>query len=105
DAGGNTAITINPNQFTNLLTVNSVSPGGNLGLDADSVLFTAAPPTTPQADGDLTGDTIPDLLTTGGQNGLPAGLWLAAAQAGTGHTTGTGQIIPAANDIGANGNG
>ena len=39
-----------------------------------------------------------DLLRVGA-NGIPAGLWLARGQAGTGHTTGTGQVITAADDI------
>src|SRR5205814_2193285 len=54
---------------------------------------------------DLTGDNIPDLLSTGGQNGIPAGLWQAQGQAGAGHGTGTGQVIPAAANVGVNGNG
>ncbi|HKS98590.1 MAG TPA: LamG-like jellyroll fold domain-containing protein [Rugosimonospora sp.] len=105
DANGNATITVTPNRFTNVLTVNSVSAGGNLSLDAGRAVFIATPPATPQADGDLTGDNIPDLLTTGTSAGIPAGLWLAQGQASAGHTTGTGQLVPAVSDIGANGNG
>ncbi len=98
DSSGNTTITITPTRFTNVLTVNSVSTGGNTSLQAARKIFNAAAP-TPQADQDLTGDNIPDLLTTGGQNGVPAGLWLARAQSGT------GKVNPVAVNIGANGTG
>src|SRR5207248_2915199 len=86
-----------PNRFTNVLTVTSLSAGGNVG-DTRTVVFNATPPATPHADQDLTGDGLPDLIAVGGSNALPAGLWQA-----TGTDT-AGQLNPAAVDIGANGN-
>lgn len=102
-AGGAT-ITVTPPRFTNTLTVSSLSAGGNVG-DTAAVTFNAAPRAAPQADQDLSGDNIADLLTVGAQNNLPAGLWLASGQAGAGQTAGVGQVIPTAVNLGAHGNG
>ncbi|MFJ7899115.1 LamG-like jellyroll fold domain-containing protein [Streptomyces sp. NPDC096198] len=104
DSSGNATITITPTRHTNILSVSSLSSGSNYG-DSDAVIFNSASPANPQADGDLTGDTIPDLLTSGGQHGLPSGLWLANGQADPGKTTGDGHVISTANNIGINGNG
>ena len=83
DSGGNATVTVTPTRGTDALTVTAMSAGGNVGGTA-TVLFTAAAPAT-AADGDLTGDGIPDLVTPGGGGtGLPAGLWLARGQAGPG---------------------
>ncbi|MEW2045930.1 hypothetical protein [Streptomyces sp. NPDC005476] len=55
-------------------------------------------PVATAADGDLTGDGIPDLAVVGAQAGLPSGLWLA-------HGTADGQLGSEATDIGARGTG
>jgi uncharacterized protein YcfJ len=97
-------VTIKPNRSTNVLTVTGTSAGGNIGDTATAVFNSAAAATA--ADQDLTGDGIPDLLAVGSAtNGLPAGLWAAQGQAGTGHTTGTGQLVTAATNLGAMGKG
>jgi hypothetical protein len=95
-SSGDASIVVVPTRFTNTLTVTSQSAGGNIG-DAASVVFNANPAAT-EADADLTGDGNADLLTVGGGNGLPNGLWLAPG-------TGTGQVLTGVTDIGANGNG
>ncbi|PJN26142.1 LamG-like jellyroll fold domain-containing protein [Kitasatospora sp. CB02891] len=73
--GGNATIQVKPTRRTNVLTVTSMSPSGNFGQSA-AVTFNAKAP-TPAADGDLTGDGAPDLLTVGGARTLPSGVWLA----------------------------
>jgi len=100
-SAGAASISVTPTRFTNVLTVTSVSAGGNIGTEAN-VVFNSTPAAT-AADQDLTGDSIPDLLTVGNAGGVPAGLWMAQGQAGSGHTTGTGQVITAAVNLGANG--
>jgi hypothetical protein len=102
-SAGSATVTIKPNRFTNVLTVTGTSAGGNIG-DTATAVFNSAPAAT-AADQDLTGDGIPDLLAVGGGGALPAGLWAAQGQAGTGHTTGTGLLVTAATNLGANGNG
>ncbi|MEV4757824.1 LamG-like jellyroll fold domain-containing protein [Micromonospora sp. NPDC049559] len=92
---GKATLDITPTRFTNVLTVTSLTAGGNFGGTARQP-FNSAPATT-AADGDLTGDNQPDLLTVGGTHGLPAGLWLAKGKNST--------IAANATDIGANGNG
>ncbi len=104
DSSGNATITIKPTRHTNVLTVSSLSAGANYG-DATNVTFNSAAPTTVQADGDLSGDGVPDLLAVGNQNGLPPGLWLADGKVDPGHTNGDGHVINAAIDIGAYGAG
>jgi hypothetical protein len=94
---GDLTISITPTRFTNTLTVTSLSAAGNIGEIAEFT-FNSAPPATPQADGDLTGDGVPDLLIAGGQDSLPSGIWLASG-------LGTGQVNPATTDIGTLGNG
>ncbi|MFG2251609.1 LamG-like jellyroll fold domain-containing protein [Streptomyces mirabilis] len=102
-SSGNASITLKPNRRTNTLTVASLSAGSNYG-DTASLTFTSDAAAT-QADADLTGDGIPDLLTVGHQNGVPDGLWTAQGQAGTGHSAGDGHVVTSAVDLGANGNG
>ncbi|WP_042369658.1 hypothetical protein [Streptacidiphilus neutrinimicus] len=97
NATGGAAITFTPTGSVNVLTVTSLSPGGNPGGSA-TVQFSSATPPPNLTDGDLTGDHVPDLVTVGGQHGLPSGLWLAKG-AGDGHVA----TSPA--DIGVNGNG
>lgn len=103
-AAGNATATVTPTRSTDILTVTAISAGGNLGGTA-TCIFTAATP-SPAADGDLTGDAIPDLITPGGPGtGMPAGLWLAKGEAGSGLTAGDGQVIPTGINIGSEGNG
>ncbi|MEW2161055.1 LamG-like jellyroll fold domain-containing protein [Streptomyces sp. NPDC007189] len=105
DSSGNATISVIPTRHTNVLSVSSLSAGANYG-DAASVTFNSANPATPQADGDLTGDGVPDLLTVGGQNNsLPSGLWLAGGKTDPGKTIGDGHVLPSPRDIGVNGNG
>ncbi len=96
-------ITITPTRFTNTLTVSSLSAGANYG-DTTNCIFNSAEPATNAAPGDLTGGGVPDLLETGNQKTLPAGLWLASGQAGPGHT-GDGHINADATDLGMYGSG
>ncbi|WP_333766907.1 LamG-like jellyroll fold domain-containing protein [Streptomyces sp. IBSBF 2435] len=87
---------IKPTRGTNVLSVTSVSLGGNIGDTASCVLNAAAAATA--ADGDLTGDGVPDLALVGRQAGLPAGLWLV-------HGAPDGKIITAASQVGPQGPG
>ncbi|MFE9454570.1 LamG-like jellyroll fold domain-containing protein [Streptomyces sp. NPDC006739] len=104
DSSGNATISVTPTRHTNVLSVSSLSAGANYG-DTASLTFNSANPATPQADGDLTGDGVPDLLTVGGQHGLPSGLWLAGGKTDPGKTTGDGHVVSSPSDIGVNGNG
>ncbi|MGW4498564.1 LamG-like jellyroll fold domain-containing protein [Micromonospora sp. NPDC004336] len=92
---GAATISITPSRFTNTLTVTSISAGGNIG-DSKSVTFNSNPAAT-AADGDLTGDGAPDLVTVGARHGLPPGLWLAPTDGEQSALVGT--------NIGARGNG
>jgi hypothetical protein len=89
-------IYVKPTEQTNTLTVTAVASGGNTG-DAQDLQFIAHAPAT-AANGDLNGDGHADLVTVGGQNTLPAGLWQAAGD-------GAGQLTAQARNIGINGNG
>jgi hypothetical protein len=101
---GDATISVTPTRGTNALTVTAVSSGGNIG-DTATVIFNATAPAN-AADGDMTGDGIPDLVTAGGTGtGLPAGLWLYKAQAGPSLTAGDGDVITSGTDIGVEGNG
>jgi hypothetical protein len=71
--------TVRVTQYTNRLTVTSLSAGGNVGGNVVLTFSAAAPPVA--VDGDLDGDGHPDLVTVGGGNGLPSGLWWGAGQA------------------------
>jgi hypothetical protein len=103
-SSGNATATVTPTRGTDILTVTAISAGGNLGGTA-TCIFTAVAP-SPAADGDLTGDGIPDLITPGGPGtGMPAGLWLARGETGPGQGAGDGQVIPTGVDIGSEGNG
>ncbi|MGW0165955.1 FG-GAP-like repeat-containing protein [Streptomyces sp. NPDC003343] len=94
--GSSTSISITPTRGTNVLTVTAVSSGGNIG-DTANCLLIAAPAAT-AADGDMTGDGIPDLTAVGAQAGLSSGLWLA-------HGTTDGQLTTSATDLGMQGTG
>ncbi|MEU9446441.1 FG-GAP-like repeat-containing protein [Streptomyces sp. NPDC048304] len=105
DSSGNATITITPTRHTNVLSVSSLSAGSNYG-DSDAITFSSANPASPQADDDLTGDGVPDLLTVGSsQNNLHSGLWLAGGKTDPGKTTGNGHVVTAASNIGINGDG
>jgi hypothetical protein len=104
-SGAPTTIAVTPTRFTNTLSASSVSAGGNVSSTLPAVLIFNAVAATPAADGDFTGDRIPDLLNVGARNGYPSGLWVNPGQAGTGHTAGDGQIVPSASDLGTYGNG
>ncbi|MGW2883425.1 LamG-like jellyroll fold domain-containing protein [Streptomyces sp. NPDC001233] len=104
DSSGNATISITPTRHTNILSVSSLSAGSNYG-DSDAITFNSANPASPQADGDLTGDGVPDLLTVGKQNNLPSGLWLADGETDPGKTTGNGHVVTTAGNIGVNGDG
>lgn len=97
DASGNATITVTPTRSTNILVVTAISKGGNFSLQSGTLSFSAAP-APPRADADLTSDGTPDLVTIGGAHGLPPGVWLAK---GTG--AGDPSIVPAATNIGADG--
>ncbi|MFJ9907923.1 LamG-like jellyroll fold domain-containing protein [Streptomyces sp. NPDC101152] len=90
------SISLKPTTQTNVLTVTAVSSGGNLG-DTFNYIFIASAPATAASD-DLNGDGIADLLTVGGKNSLPAGLWQATG-------TSSGKVNPIARNIGIDGNG
>ncbi|MFI5908168.1 LamG-like jellyroll fold domain-containing protein [Dactylosporangium sp. NPDC051541] len=95
NAAGGATITVTPGRFTNVLTVTGLSLGNNIG-DTASVDFRATPPATPRADQDLDGDGRADLVTAGGVNGLPSGVWMARGR-------GAGAVDAAAVNIGVNG--
>jgi len=94
-SSGTATITVTPYRSTSVLSVTSVSAGGNIG-DSASTVFNVAPAAN-AADSDLTGDGKADLLTVGSANGLPAGLWMAPGN-------GSGQVGTPV-DMGADGNG
>ncbi|MEU6220931.1 FG-GAP-like repeat-containing protein [Streptomyces sp. NPDC047022] len=104
DSSGDATITVTPTRHTNVLSVSSLSAGSNYG-DTAAVHFDSANPASAQADGDLTGDSIPDLLTVGGKNGLSSGLWLANGASATGNATPSGHVVSSPVDIGVNGSG
>jgi hypothetical protein len=101
---GDATIPVTPTSGADALTVTAISAGGNVGQSA-TVLFTASAPAN-AADGDMTGDAIPDLVTPGGTSaGLAPGLWLATGEAAPGGSAGDGQLITSTVDIGSEGNG
>jgi hypothetical protein len=94
------ALSVTPSNTSNVLTVTAVGPGGNNSQEA-TCDFGAAQP-GPEADQDLTGDNIPDLVTVGNStSGVAPGLWLAAGEGSGGTFNGT--INTAAADIAPNG--
>ena len=103
DSAGNATITVTPTSGADRLTVTALSPGGNIGGTTTFSFSAAFPP--PATDGDLTSDGIPDLVTVGGTAGVPPGLWLAPGQATPGGTTGAGQFVTPAVNIGTAGDG
>jgi hypothetical protein len=100
------AFSVTPSSVYNVLTVTAVGPGGNES-PATTCDFSAAQP-APEADQDLTGDNIPDLVTVGNDgSGVAPGLWLAAGEGsdgtfnGTINTTATGIAPNGPQDIGS----
>ena len=94
------ALSVTPSSLFNVLTVTAIGPGGNASAAA-TCDFSAAQP-GPEADQDLTGDNIPDLVTIGNPaSGVAPGLWLAAGEGSGGTFNGT--INTAATDIAPNG--
>ena len=94
------AFSVTPSSTSNVLTVTAVGPGGN-DSPAATCDFGAAE-AGPEADQDLTGDNIPDLLTVGNAAaGVAPGLWLAAGDGSDGTFNGT--VNTAATDIAPNG--
>ncbi|MEV6480097.1 LamG-like jellyroll fold domain-containing protein [Streptomyces sp. NPDC051576] len=89
-------ISLKPTTQTNVLTVTAVASSGNIG-DTYDYRFIAQAPATAAYD-DLNGDGNADLLTVGGKNSLPAGLWQAVG-------TGAGKVDAVARNIGIDGNG
>lgn len=89
-------MSLKPTTQTNVLTVTAVGTSGNVG-DTYNYLFIAQAPATATSD-DLNGDSNADLLTVGGKNSLPAGLWQATGN-------GNGKLNPTARNIGIDGNG
>ncbi|MBV1855076.1 hypothetical protein [Catellatospora tritici] len=98
DAANNyqASVTITPTRHTNVLSVISVSAGGNIGDSAQRVFVSNPGPGMPDAD--LTGDGIADLLSVGGVNNLTSGLWLASGKS-------NGTVAPAMTNIGVRGIG
>ncbi|MEY9840192.1 beta strand repeat-containing protein [Streptacidiphilus sp. EB103A] len=89
-------ISLKPTTQTDILTVTGVAADGNIGDSAD-YRFVAQAPATAVSD-DLNGDGKADLLTVGGQNSLPAGLWQATG-------SGAGKVNATARNVGIDGNG
>ncbi|MFJ3795420.1 LamG-like jellyroll fold domain-containing protein [Streptomyces sp. NPDC090088] len=89
-------ISLKPTTQTGVLTVTAVGTSGNIG-DTYDYRFIAQAPATAAYD-DLNGDGKADLLTVGGKNSLPAGLWQATG-------TGSGKVDAVARNIGIDGNG
>ena len=90
------ALSVTPSSMTNVLSVIAVGPGGNESPAATCDFGAAQPPL--EADQDLTGDNIPDLVTIGSAaSGVAPGLWLAAGEGSNGTFNGT--VNTAATDI------
>ncbi|MFD8810174.1 LamG-like jellyroll fold domain-containing protein, partial [Streptomyces sp. NPDC059627] len=89
------SISLKPTTQTDVLTVTAVGTSGNIG-DTYDYRFIAKAPATATTD-DLNGDGNADLLTVGGKNSLPAGLWQATG-------TGSGKVNAVARNIGIDGN-
>lgn len=101
---GGAIIHVTPTSGADALTVTAISAGGNVGQSAN-VFFTAIAPAN-AADGDMTGDGVPDLVAPGGgSTGLAPGLWLAKGEAAPDGSMGDGQVITSAVDIGVEGDG
>jgi hypothetical protein len=98
---GSASVSVTPTSGFNTLTVTAESPAGNVGGTATFQFSAATPPLA--ADGDMTGDEIPDLVTVGGTSGLPSGLWVAAGKPAANGTTGSGQVVTPAVNIGTSG--
>ncbi|MEV7034983.1 LamG-like jellyroll fold domain-containing protein [Streptomyces sp. NPDC093272] len=89
-------ISLKPTTQTDVMTVTAVGTSGNIG-DTYDYRFIAKAPATASAD-DLNGDGNADLLTVGGKNSLPDGLWQAIG-------TGSGKVDTTARNVGIDGTG
>jgi hypothetical protein len=101
DSSGDATITVTPTSGADTLTVTAESADGSFGGTATLQFMAAIPPSA--ADGDMTGDGIPDLVTVGGTSGVPSGLWVAAGEHAANGTTGSGQVVTPAVNIGTSG--
>jgi hypothetical protein len=99
DSNGNATFTATPMRTTNFINVTAASAGNNFSTTAADDVLRADPP-APATDQDMTGDGNPDLLTVGGTNNLPAGVWVAY---GTNHLANPLNAVPT--DIGVFGSG
>ncbi|HEX6453377.1 MAG TPA: hypothetical protein VF060_28425 [Trebonia sp.] len=102
DASGDATITVTPTSGADSLTVTAESADGAFGGTATLFFVAATPPSA--VDGDMTGDGIPDLVTVGGTSGVPSGLWVAAGKPAADGTTGSGDVVTPAVNIGTSGN-
>jgi hypothetical protein len=94
-SGGDATISVTPTAQADILSVNAIAAGSNVG-QSRTCTFTAAL-TGDAAPGDLTGAGNADLLLPGtGTTALPAGLWLAPG-------TGSGGVSADAANIGTDG--
>jgi hypothetical protein len=83
EAGGVWSGPLTPQHITSKLTVQALSSAGTPSAASAGYVIQATPLTTPDPDGDFTGDGNADLLTVGAATGsVPPGLWLSA---GDGH--------------------
>jgi hypothetical protein len=89
-------VSIKPTRQTNTLTVSAVASTGNIG-NTQIYQFLANAQATAKP-GDLNGDGHADLLAVGGQDSLPAGLWLADGD-------GSNSADSSTTNIGIDGNG
>jgi len=122
NSDGTATITITPTERVNILTVTSVSAGGNIGVPEPCQFIVGAAPNA--ADRDMNDDGIPDLLTPGQtqisstnpgttpytytvdtSSAIPDGLYLAPGIPDSTGKTGTGQVQSNTVDIGASGTG
>ncbi|MFG1609857.1 FG-GAP-like repeat-containing protein [Actinoplanes sp. NPDC049265] len=96
-ADGSATITVTPTRYLNTLTVTSLSVAGNVG-ETNPVMFNSDA-AEPAIENDIDGDDVTDVVTSGGQNSLASGLWLASGK------DGAGSLAPAAANLGARGTG
>jgi hypothetical protein len=100
---GTASVQVTPTRRTGVLSAYAVAADGSVsGAEVDYI--TAFSP-QPEADKDMNGDGVPDLLTVGGTAGLGPGLWLATGKAGQSGAAGKGDLNKPATDIGINGIG
>lgn len=80
-ATGSTTVTFTIPQIINTLTVDALSPGGNIGQEK-TVQFEGTKLNPPAVDGSVANDGEPDLVVAGGSGAaFPPGLWLTQTHA------------------------